>query len=98
MGVSKVGIIKSGELRRLAEAGVNLNPQVVADGPRWYVQVQVGMTYQPLGARRGGVRYFKTLDGVASYLRRLGIGSWITNAASWVPEQQELTDGQKALL
>lgn len=94
----KSDVIKPGELRRLVEAGVTLNPQVIADGPKWYVQVQVGMQHQALGARRGGVRFFKTLDGVASYLRRLGIGSWTTNAASWAPEQKALDPAQEALL
>lgn len=48
--------------------------------------LKVGMQDRPLGAARGGIRTFQSLDGAASVLRSYGIEKFSVNTANWVPK------------
>jgi hypothetical protein len=86
------------ELRTLASAGAVVETLVIADGRRWRCEVRTGLERRAVATRRGGVRYWSSLDSAARYLRERGIARWAVDATQWVPEQGHLADSQGALV
>lgn len=50
------------------------------------IVVRAGMNERVLGAARGGLRYFQSLDGAASVLQSYGIMKFDVNTEHWVPK------------
>ena len=48
--------------------------------------MRAGMNERVLGAARGGLRYFQSLDGAASVLQSYGIMKFDVNTEHWVPK------------
>ena len=73
-------------LRELAAAG-SVSSALVKAGDRGLVIVlRVGMNERTLGAARGGVRYFQSIDGAASVLQGYNIVQFEVDTSHWIPK------------
>ena len=82
--------INHAALARLIEADAVRSATVVGVQGGWCVLVRYGMAERQLAAQRGGVRTWRRLDAVASYLHGLGLARFEVDAAS-----HEDTPGRK---
>ena len=73
-------------LKELIAAGSVTDVRVEPGDKGLVVVVRAGMNERVLGAARGGLRYFQSLDGVASALQGYGILKFLTNTDHWVPK------------
>lgn len=73
-------------LKELIAAGSVTAAQVEAADQGLVIVLRAGMNERVLGAARGGVRYFQSLDGAASALQSYGIVRFAVDTAHWVPK------------
>lgn len=73
-------------LKELIAAGSVTSARVEAGDKGLVIVVRAGMNERVLGAARGGLRYFQSLDGAASVLQSHGIMQFDVNTAHWVPK------------
>src|SRR5471030_1610191 len=65
----------------------NARIEVAAGGSGGFViVVRAGLNEHTLGAARGGMRVFQSLDGAASVLQSYGIMRFEVNTENWVPK------------
>jgi|SRR5471030_820023 len=68
----------------------NARIEVAAGGPGGsgglVIVVRAGLNEHTLGAARGGMRVFQSLDGAASVLQSYGIMRFEVNTENWVPK------------
>ncbi len=81
-------------LRELVAAGSVSSAQVKGADRGLVIVVKIAMTERVLGAARGGVRYFQSIDGAASVLQGYGIVKFEADTSNWVPKT--LTRGKAA--
>ncbi|SHM13770.1 hypothetical protein SAMN05216428_1158 [Nitrosospira sp. Nsp11] len=72
--------------KELIAAGLVTSARVESGDKGLVTVVRVGMNERILGAARGGVRYFQSLDGAASALQSYGIMRFEVDIAHWVPK------------
>ena len=78
-------------LKALVEAGAIKKIQVVADASHFYVEVQTPSGSATASTSKGAVKTWTSLDAVARWLRRMGIGSSINlNISRWQPRQRRI--------
>ena len=73
-------------LKELIAAGSISSARVEAGDKGLVIVVRAGMNERVLGAARGGLWYFQSLDGAASVLQSYGIMQFDVNTAHWVPK------------
>lgn len=72
-------------LKELIQAGAVSSARVEVADKGLVVVLRAGMNDRVLGAARGGLRYFRTLDGAASVLQSYGILRFDCHTEHWVP-------------
>ncbi len=72
-------------MKELVAAGVVSDARVEPDDKGLVIVVRAGVNERVLGAARGGLRYFQSLDGVASVLQSYGITQFSVETGNWVP-------------
>ena len=73
-------------LKELIAAGSVSAARVEPGDKGLLIVVRAGMNERVLGAARGGLRYFQSLDGAASVLQCYGIMKFDVNTEHWVPK------------
>jgi hypothetical protein len=73
-------------LKELVAAGSVTSARVESGDKGLVIVVRIGMNERVLGAARGGLRYFQSLDGAASVLQGYGIMRFEVDIAHWVPK------------
>ncbi len=73
-------------LKELIAAGSVTSAHVESGDKGLVIVVRVGMNERVVGVARGGLRYFQSLDGVASVLQGYGIMRFTVDIAHWVPK------------
>lgn len=73
-------------LKELIAAGSVSSARVESGDKGLVIVVRAGMNDRVLGAARGGLRYFQSLDGAASVLQGYGIMRFDVNTEHWVPK------------
>jgi hypothetical protein len=73
-------------LKELIAAGSVSAARVEPGDKGLLIVVRAGMNERVLGAARGGLRYFQSLDGAASVLQSYGIMKFDVNTEHWVPK------------
>lgn len=79
-------------LKELVAAGAVSDARVEPYDKGLAVFVRVGANERLLGAARGGMRHFQSLDGVASVLQSYGITQFSVETANWVPKTMMVRD------
>lgn len=77
--------IDHGTLRRLVEAGVHIDAEVVGRGDSWGIVISYGRANQTLAATRGRPKTLRQFDTLAGSLKDLGIVEYRVNAAGFDP-------------
>ena len=78
-------------LKALVEAGAIKKIHVVADATHFYVDVETPGGSSTASTNKGAVKTWASLDAVAKWLRRMGIGSSINlNISRWQPGQRRI--------
>ena len=78
-------------IKALVEAGAIKKIQVVADASHFYVEVETPSGSATASTIKGAVKTWASLDAVAKWLRRMGIGSSINlNISRWQPGQRRI--------
>lgn len=81
--------ITEATLRELLDSGAVRAVQIVGQGTGWAVQVEVGMRRRTLRSAREPVRWWRSLDRLARWLRDdLGIAEWSVDARQYQPGQR----------
>ncbi len=84
-------------LQELAEAGAIRQASAVALGDRWSIIVNYGGVQKTLAARNSGqVRSWASLNSLASYLSKMGIRRFDTDATQYDPKQKTITRPDKS--
>ena len=79
-------------LKALVEAGAIKKVQVVADATCFYVEVQTPSGSSTAATKKGAVKTWASLDAVAKWLQRMGIGTKISlDISRWQPSQRRIT-------
>ena len=76
------GMINHATLEQLIDSGSVRSATVVGMRGGWGVLVRYDRAEHQLAAKRGGVRTWRRLDGVAGYLRSLGLARFEVDAAN----------------
>ncbi|AKJ28540.1 hypothetical protein [Caldimonas brevitalea] len=82
-------------LRRLVDAGANIDAEVVGAGAGWGIVINYGRARQTLAATRGEPRTFRRFETLASYLKDLGITRYRVDAAQFEPHEAATKTGDK---
>lgn len=77
--------IDHGTLRRLVNAGANVDAEVVGAAGGWGVVINFGRARQTLTVTRGKPRTFRLFETLAGYLKDLGITEVSVNTAGFQP-------------
>ena len=81
--------ITEATLRELLDSGAIRSVALVAQGDGWAVQVEVGTRWRTLRSAREPVRWWRSLDRLARWLRAdLGIAEWSVDARQYAPAQR----------
>lgn len=80
-------------LKELVAAGVVSDARVEPDDKGLVIVLRAGVNERVLGAARGGLRYFQSLDGVASVLQSYGITRFGVETGNWVPRTMRPQQG-----
>ena len=81
--------ITEATLRELLDSGAVRSVAIVAQGDAWAVQVEVGTRWRVLRSAREPVRWWRSLDRLARWLKDdLGIVEWSTDARLYTPVQR----------
>jgi len=78
-------LISSSVFRELVNTGSIVSARVEAIEGGAVILAKIGMHERALGAARGGVRLFKSLDGAASVLQSFGITKFAVSTDQWIP-------------
>ncbi|KIO48653.1 ParC family partition-associated protein [Nitrosospira sp. NpAV] len=79
-------VVEPKVLKELVAAGSVTSAHVESGDKGLVIVVRAGMNERVLGAARGGLRYFQSLDGAASVLQGYGIMRFHVDIAHWVPK------------
>ena len=83
--------ITEATLRELLDSGAVRAVTIVAQGNAWAVQVEVGTRWRVLRSARDDVRWWKSLDRLARWLREdLGVADWSVDARQYTPQQRSV--------
>lgn len=88
MTIENASVVAPRVLRELAAAGSVSGAQVKSGENGLLILLKVGMNDRVLGAARGGVRYFQSIDGAASVLQGYGIVQFEVDTSCWTPKTQ----------
>ena len=86
MLTTTASVVTSNVLKELIAAGSVTSARVESGDKGLMIVVRIGMNERVLGAARGGLRYFKSLDGAASVLQGYGIIKFEVDTAHWIPK------------
>jgi len=86
MLTTTVNVISPKTFKELIAAGSILSARVEVTDKGIVIVLRAGMNERVLGAARGGLRYFRSLDGAASALQSHGIMQFDVNTVHWVPK------------
>lgn len=86
MFLTNASVVAPKILKELIAAGSVSSARVESADKGLLIVVRAGMNERVLGAARGGLRYFQSLDGAASVLQGYGITKFEVNTAHWVPK------------
>lgn len=86
MLTTTTNMITTKVLKELVAAGSVTAARVESGDKGLVIVVHVGMNERVLGAARGGLRYFQSLDGAASVLQGYGIIKFDVDITHWVPK------------
>ena len=86
MLTTTAGVVSPKILKELIAVGSVSSARVEFGGKGLVIVLRAGMNERVLGAARGGVRFFQSLDGVASVLQSYGIIQFDVNTTHWVPK------------
>ena len=86
MLTTTAGVVSPKILKELIAVGSVTSARVEFGGKGLVIVVRAGMNERVLGAARGGLRFFQSLDGVASVLQGYGIMQFDVNTTHWVPK------------
>ena len=84
--IENASVLAPRVLRELVAAGSVAGAQVKAADRGLLIVFRVGMNERVLGAARGGVRYFQSIDGAASVLQGYGIVQFAVDTTHWIPK------------
>ena len=84
--IENASVVAPRVLRELVAAGSVSSAQVKAGDRGLLIVFRVGMNERILGAARGGVRYFQSIDGAASVLQGYGIVQFEADTSHWIPK------------
>jgi hypothetical protein len=73
-------------LKELIGVGSVSHARIEAIDRGLVIVLRAGMNERVLGAARGGLRYFQSIDGAASVLQSYGIMRFEVDTAQWVPK------------
>ncbi len=80
-----VELIPTNVLKLVAAAGSVTSARIESGDKGLVITFRLGLTERLLGAARGGVRYFHSLDGAAAYLVNQGIVQFEVDIPNWRP-------------
>lgn len=86
MFLTNASVVAPKILKELIAAGSVNSARVEAGDKGLVIIVRAGLNERVLGAARGGLRYFQSLDGAASVLQGYGITKFDVNTDHWVPK------------
>lgn len=72
-------------LKELVAAGSVANAVVKSYPNGWLITLRVGMQERVVGAARGGPRYFKSMDAVATAIYDAGMSGFSVSLANGLP-------------
>lgn len=81
-----VNIVEPRAAKQFAGFGGITAASVRAEAEGLVVVFRVNGAESVLGAARGGMRYFKSIDGAASAIKQLGVTEFSMNLEPWVPK------------
>jgi hypothetical protein len=84
--IENASVLAPRVLRELVAAGSVSSAQVKAGDRGLVILFRAGMNERILGAARGGVRYFQSIDGAASVLQGYGIVQFEVDTSHWIPK------------
>ena len=81
--------ITEATLRELLDSGAIRSVALVAQGDAWAVQVEVGTRWRTLRSAREPVRWWRSLDRLARWLKDdIGVAEWTVDARQYRPAQR----------
>lgn len=83
-------MVSPAQLSALVDASAIQAVRAVADGRRFRLEVRAGLEWRAVATRRGALRRWSSLDSLARYCRRLGLGRLELDLAAWTPDQHEI--------
>jgi hypothetical protein len=83
-------------LKELIAAGSIASARIEGVQGGLAIILKVGLQDRTLGAARGGVRLFQSLDGAASVLQSYGIEKFTVNTSNWVPKTMSRSQQKEA--
>lgn len=86
MLTTTVTVVEPKTLKELIAVGSVTSARIESGGKGLVVILLAGMNERVLGAVRGGVRYFQSIDGAASALQSYGIKKFEVDTSHWVPK------------
>lgn len=89
--------LKSESLREMLSVGMQVEVTISAENDSFLVLVGEGLTQRALQAKRGHLRRFRTLDGAAQFLNKLGCRHATIDMARWDPDQRSIGNGQSSV-
>ena len=81
-----VNVVEPRAAKQFAGFGGITAASVRAEAEGIVVVFRVNGAESVLGAARGGMRFFKTIDAAASAIKQLGVKEFSMNLESWVPK------------
>lgn len=78
-------LIPTSVLRQVIAAGSVTSARIQSGDKGLVILFRLGMTERLLGAARGGIRYFHSLDGAAAYLLNHRIVQFDVDIPHWKP-------------
>lgn len=81
-----VNVVEPRAAKQFAGFGGITAASVRAEADGLLVVFLVNGAESVLGAARGGMRYFKSIDGAASAIKQLGVTEFSMNLEKWVPK------------
>lgn len=85
MLTTAASVVEPKVFKELVAAGSVSSARVESGDKGLVIVVRAGLNERLLGAARGGLRYFQSLDGAASVLQSYGIMRFDVDTAHWVP-------------
>jgi hypothetical protein len=77
-------------LKVLIDAGAVKGLHIIADGSRFYVEIETPTGKVIASTLKGSIKNWSSLDSAAKWVRKLGIGRTTLDIAKWQPNQRDL--------